>query len=139
VHLCCLSSQRSAIDDRLCLLCGWNAALVVILFLWLRFRSWICSLVCWIQLKPWSMHHSCWAGLLFSASPPSFLPRTANRHSRCMHSSHKSVSEHWLSEEENQTDRQTDRGTVESKKDDNTTSMPMHPLFCLKTRRIVLT
>jgi hypothetical protein len=62
-----------------------------------------------------------------------------NRHSRCMHSSHKSVSEHWLSEEENQTDRQTDRGTVESKKDDNTTSMPMHPLFCLKTGRILLT
>jgi hypothetical protein len=25
-----------------------------------------------------------------------------------MHSSHKSVSEHWLSEEGNQTDRQTD-------------------------------
>jgi hypothetical protein len=34
-----------------------------------------------------------------------------NRHSRCMHSSHKSVSEHWLSEEENQTDRQTDTQT----------------------------
>jgi hypothetical protein len=41
--------------------------------------------------------------------------------------------------ETRQTDRQTVRGTVESKKDNNTTSMPMHPLFCLKTRRIILT